>query len=402
MKNEQKFILECLHAFLGDYNIEKLKILYKSTDHQRLNLLIIRQNLEGFFYHLYLNKTFKTINIPADTIALWKKVAGKNSLANAINDGETFQIVSQLDENNIDYIYMKGLSTRRRCYDCDYLKCSTDIDIFIKKADYQKVKDILLSNGYEIPYGHYIKDFAVKIPFEEYEKRANEISFVKKQGKLHFIVDLQWDFTLSNEISIFHRLYRIDSFYKFDNTEEIEIEGHKIKVFPLESAFINLAFHFAFSHGFRRVQWLIDICQFVKKYEIKINFDLINKIASTNMKKILGIMLMLSREFDHRAEMGKEQKKIFCVDRLLPLEYSLYKSMVFKSNVTVLDKIALRLIKILLPYRMSDRFGVIKYLFFNTDSISQRLGPDNKTKNFLLPFSLFKLLISDIIRGKEY
>jgi len=51
MKNEQKFILECIHSFLGNYNVGKLKMLYESTNDQKLNLLISQQNLEGFLYH---------------------------------------------------------------------------------------------------------------------------------------------------------------------------------------------------------------------------------------------------------------------------------------------------------------------------------------------------------------
>ena len=402
MKNEQKFMLECIHTFLGNYNVGKLKMLYESTNDQKLNLLISQQNLGGFLYHLYLNKKFKTINIPADTIQLWKKVAGKNSLTNAINDKETFQIVSQLDENNIDYIYMKGLSTRRRCYNCDYLKYSTDIDIFIKKADYPKVKDILLARGYEIPYDHYIKDFAVKIPFEEYENLTFEISFLKRKNALKFIVDLQWDFTFFDKTSVFHRLYNINSIYQFKSTDEIEIDGYRLKVFPLEIELINISFHYVFNHGLKGIKWLIDICTFIKKYEIKIDFDYIIKIANTNLRKILGIMLMLSYEFSSKSKMDKEQKRLFCVDKLLPFEYRLYKSMVFKpDNNSVLSKLALRIVKILLPYKMRDRLRVINYFFFNTDSIGHRLDYGKKTKKFLLPFSLLKLFISDIIRRKE-
>jgi len=403
MKNEQKFILECIRAFLGDYNVGKLKMLYGSINEQKLNLFISQQNLEGFFYHLYLNKIFKTINIPVDTIQLWKKVAGKNSLANAINGRETFQIVSQLDENNIDYIYMKGLSTRRRCYNCDYIKCSIDIDIFIKKADYPKVKDILLSNGYEIPYTHYTEHIAVKIPFEEYENRAFEISFLKRKNALRFIVDLQWDFTFFDKSSVFHRLYNINSIYQFKYTDEIDIDGHRLKVFPLEIELINISFHYFFNHGLIGMQWLIDICTFIKKHETKIGFDHIIKITNTDLRKLLGIMLMLSCEFSSKPKMDKKQKKMFCVDRLLPFEYRIYKNMVSRpySN-SVLYSLTLRIVKILIPYRMRDRLCVFKYFIFNTDSIGHRLDPDKKTKKFLLPFSLFKLLISDIIRRKEH
>ncbi len=402
MKNEQKFIFECIHAFLGDYNIERLETLYQSTNHKKLNLLIINQNLEGFFYHLYLNKIFKAISIPNDTIQLWKKVAGKNSLSNAINDNETFKIVGQLVDHNIDYIYIKGLSTRYRCYADDYIKRSSDIDILIKKADYEKVKNILLSNGYEIPYNHYIKDFSVKISFKEYENRTYEISFLKRKDALRFIIDLQWDFTFFDKSSLFHRLYNINSLYQFDSINEIKIDGYSLKVFPLEIELINISFHFVFNHGFKGTQWLIDVCTFIKKHEIKIDFDHISKITNTNLRKLIGLMLMLSYEFDSKSKMDKEQKKLFCVDKLLPFEYRIYKSMLSRpNNNSVLSKLTLRIVKILLPYKIRDRLRVIKYFFFNTDSISHRLDRGKKIKNFLLPFSLIKLFISDILKKRD-
>ena len=69
---------------------------------------------------------------------------------------------------------------------------------------------------------------------------------------------------------------------------------------------------------------------------------------------------MLAYEFNYQRKMSKEQKKLFCVDKLLPFEYSFYKGMVFKLAGIVSNRIALRIIKILLPYKMSDRLHVIK------------------------------------------
>ena len=398
MKNEQKFIIECIKAFLGNYDAKRLQRLYRSTNKKKLNALISRQNLEGFFYHLYLNKFFNTINIPADTIQRLKKASGKNLLANTINDRETLKIVNQLTDNKIDYICMKGLSTRRRCYNNDYIKRSTDIDLFIKKVDYGKVKDILSVNGYEIPHNHYTKDFDVKIPFEEYEKRAYEISFVRKQNALKSIIDLQWGFSRA---SVFRELYKINSLYQFDSTDEIEVEGGKLRVFPIEVAFINMSFHYVFGHGLKGMHWLIEICLFIKKYETKMDFGLIYETADANLKKILGIILMLAYELNAKSTMSKRQKKLLCIDRLLPFEYSLYKSMAFKPKNSALYIVSLNIIKILLPYRMTDRLRVMKYLFFNTDSIRHRVDPGKKTMNILFPFLLLKLLIVDFIRIRK-
>jgi len=398
MKNEQKFIIECIRAFLGSYNAKRLKRLYRLTNNQELNALISQQNLEGLFYHLYLHNFFNTLALSTYTIQRLKKVSGRNLLANTINDRQTLKIANQLADNNIDYICMKGLSTRSRCYSNDYIKRSTDIDLFIKKVDYKKVKDILSVNGYEIPRNHYTTDFDVRIPFEEYEKRAYEISFVSKENALRSIIDLQWGFTRA---SLFRELYKINSLYQFDSTDEIEAAGGKVRVFPIEIAFINMSFHYAFGHGFKGIQWLIDICLFIKKFETEMDFGFINETADANLKKILGIILMLAYELNATTTMSRRRKKLFCLDRLLPFEYCLYKSMAFQPKSRALYIVSLNLIKILLPYKMSDRLRVIVYLFFNTDSIRHRVDPGKKTMNLLLPFLLLKLLIFDVIRIKK-
>ena len=360
MKTEQKFIAESIRAFLGHHSTKKLSRLFESIDVRKLNTIIARQNIAGYFYHLYLNKVFDSLNIPADTFEIWKIASGRNLIANELNNNEAIKIIKDLTKNKIDYIYIKGLSMRYRCYDEEYINSSVDIDFFIKKPDYSKVKNILLTRGYEIPIDYYVNKIAVKVPLEEFEKQEYEICFIKKQNALRFIVDLQWDFIGRDKALVFHRIYRLEPFYRFDIADEIEVEEYKIKVFPPEAEFVNMSFHYAFHHGFKGVKWLTDICLFIKKYESKIDFELIFKTADVNLKKIMGITLMLAYEFNYQTKMSKEQRRLFCVDKLLPFEYSFYKSMVFKLDGTISDRTALRIIKILLPYKMSDRLRVIK------------------------------------------
>jgi hypothetical protein len=399
--NEGRFITECIRVYSGNHDVQKLKRLYSSVDIKKLDRLITRQNIEGFFYHLYANNIFQTFNIPLEILSNWKKAAGRNTLINAFNDKEALWLTGLLNKNNIDYIYIKGLSTRIRCYNNDYIKYSVDIDLFIKKDDYGSIKNILLKNDYNIPRDHYIENVGIAITFEEFEKNEHEISFVKKQGPLTSIIDLQWDYIDSDRTSVFHDLYKINSFYRFDLTDEIEIEGAKIKVFDLETDLMNMAFHYAFHHSFRGIQWLIDICTFVRNHESEIGFESIYKNADENLKKILGIVLMLAYDFNSGKKLNRIQRKFFCIDRLLPFEYQYYKSMVFKPVSGISNSISLLVTKILLPYRSIDRVRAFKYMLFNPDSIGHRLEPNKKGKKIFLPFYLFKLLIFDIIRKRK-
>ena len=216
--NEGRFITECIRAYSGNHDVQKLKRLYGSVDIKKLDRLITRQNIEGFFYHLYANNVFQTFNIPQEMLSNWKKTAGRNTLINAFNDKEALWLTGLLNKNNIDYIYIKGLSTRMRCYDNDYIKYSVDIDLFIKKDDYGRVKNILLKNDYNIPRDHYMENVGIAITFEEFEKNEHEISFVKKQGPLTSIIDLQWDYIDSyNKIVIMLLFFKTSKFYPLMN-----------------------------------------------------------------------------------------------------------------------------------------------------------------------------------------
>ncbi len=246
-----------------------------------------------------------------------------------------------------------------------------------------------------------MENVGITISFEKFEKNAHEISFVKKQGSLTSIIDLQWDYIDSDRTSVFHDIYRINSFYRFDSTDKIETGGVKIKVLDLETDLLNMAFHYAFHHSFRGIQWLIDICSFVRNHESIIDFGSITKNADANLKKILGIILMLAYEFNSGKKLDGTYRKSLCVDRLLPFEYRYYRSMVFKPVSGVSNSISLLVTKILLPYRLIDRMKVFKYMFFNPDSIAHRLGSNTSGKKIFLPFYLLKLLIFDIIRKRR-
>ena len=122
--NEKKFITECIRTYSGNINTGRIEKLYRSVNLRKLDEIIIQQNIAGFFYHLYTNNIFQKLNIPPEMTRLWKETAGKNSIMNEVNDKEALWLAGILNKNNIDYIYLKGLSTRMRCYNNDYIKCT--------------------------------------------------------------------------------------------------------------------------------------------------------------------------------------------------------------------------------------------------------------------------------------
>jgi hypothetical protein len=394
---EKRFIYQCIKAYLGDRDPQGLRHLYQRCRIRKLQHIITGQNIGGFFFHLYKLGIFEGMDIPEDILEDWKMIAGRNSIINSINDREALWFTDRLNREGIDYIYLKGLATRKRCYDNDHIKYSEDIDVFIKRADYERVKSILIENGYAIPRDHYIDNIGIAIPFEEFEKGEHEISFVRSRGKIKTTIDLQWDYVDADRMSIFHSLYDINSLYDFEETDTIEIDGLSMKVFHTGTDLLNMAFHYGFHHGFRGLQWLIDICSFVNNNIGGISIE--DRFADTgkDLRKVLGIVLLMAYGLNG-ISMNDGLKRFLGVDRLLPFEYRYYRSMAFKPVAGISNSISLLVTKVLLPSSIRDRLRALRYMLFDPGSIKHRLDAGSNVKGITLPFYLLKLLIYDIWR----
>ena len=371
MEIEKKFIIEALKVFLGKSDRSALNKLYKYIDIKSLEKLVSQYGIAGIFFNMYIEKIFNGIILPLDFIDFLKRSAGKNSLINSIFESEIIRLTKRLKENNIDYFYMKGASTRKRCFDNDYATKSADIDFFIKHKDYGKVKEILISEGYEVPMNYYNKvvDYTT---FYEFEKKEGEICFTRKEGTFEYIVDLQWDLINHDKTDIFHSIYDLEKFYDFDKKDFILFGSEKVDVFPIELEFVNMSFHYAFHRGFNGIKWFVELCLFIKRYGEIINFEYILSKADNNSKKILGIILKLVYNFNCDKKLERNKDKLFCIDRMLPFEYMIYKNMTTKVMDIKTWIRALKLVKILLPYSKLDGFNIIKEnIFFSFKKINK-------------------------------
>lgn len=359
MNNETKFLVESIRTFLGSSDGTTLPQIFKSVNIKKLKQLVFNHDIGGLFYNMYIDNIFGKCLFGQDIIDFLKNISGRNALINSVHQNEIIRLAELFEKNNIDYFYMKGFSTRIRCNVNDYVNSSNDFDFLIKNKDYENAKMLLIKDGYKIPYEHY-KKISNSIPFHEYEKNEGEISFIKKENNFQYIVDLQWDLINHDRTSFFHKLYDMEKFYNFEKKDFITLGTKKINVFPIELELINMSFHYAFHHGFNGIKWLVGICLFLRNYESEIDFDYILQNADYNLKKILGIILMLAYDYNYKKELSIKQKKVFCVDRLLPFEYPFYRNITTGLlNSKEIGKI-MRIVKIILPYKKKDSIKIFR------------------------------------------
>lgn len=397
MNREEKFIKECLSAYLGKTDLHKLSNLSHRINENKLAAIISNHNLGGLFHHLISTGCFEEITFSPKLISNWKKAAWKNTFVNSLNDTEASILAKELDNNKINYAYIKG-AVCRKYYENDYIRSSVDIDLFIDKKDYLKTKEIFLNNKYEIPVEYYM-NADIKLDLSEFEKHTKEISFVKKIGQTQYITDLQWDFIGFEKSSLFQRIYEINDLFLTCNSDIIQINNYLVKTLTPDKELYIMAFHYCFHHGFRGLKWLLDICTYINLSGMTTQ-DMVSGLSESG-SKIIGISVMLANELSGNPQLSKTTKKILHVDKLLPFEYLFYKSMLFKIHQGVFASITSRILKMLLPYRFKDKVRATNYLIFNSSSLFHRIDLEKPKRRLLHPFSLIKIIISDAFRHRR-
>lgn len=88
------------------------------------------------------------------------------------------EIKDLLEKENIDFLFLKG-KTIAKYYDEEYLRQSADIDIYVNKDNFEKVKDLLIS----------------KLNYKLLNKSSNELSLIKDKQ----IVDIHNLFSNFND-----------------------------------------------------------------------------------------------------------------------------------------------------------------------------------------------------------
>lgn len=94
-----------------------------------------------------VNNTPEYLNLPMDIQTEWMQEAVLSTAHQIVQSKELFKICSLLDDENLKYIVLKGI-TCRRYYPNPNSRPSGDEDILIDWRDYKKCDELLKNNGY--------------------------------------------------------------------------------------------------------------------------------------------------------------------------------------------------------------------------------------------------------------
>lgn len=181
-----------------------------------------------------------------------------------------------LQQHNFKISVYKGHYLIDAIYNEKNIRTSTDIDILIEEKDLWKIKNLLLSLGYNLVIPEY------NLPEKKatiFKKIENEIAFFTPNGSL---VDLHF------------KLFKNPYYLKTTEWKTIETiyEGRKMQVLCMPNIFVYLIVH-GKKHDWSRLKWLLDIVQFYSIFKEEDWVEVDKIIIENDLQNVLYETLKL-------------------------------------------------------------------------------------------------------------
>lgn len=209
------------------------------------------------------------LSSPKQHIQISKEVGlrGRNNL---LILAELVHLSRYFMEQELPVIFYKGILLSKILFDDFTTRATSDIDIMIRSADFIKIREVLLSFGYEEVY-YYPESYP-----GYFLSLTRESAFRKQFAGGHYIyVELQWS-PLPKHYGL---PYNND--YFFGHTEQVMLTGESVNTLQLTQHLFMLMIHHGLSDLWRSLKHVFDIAIFINRYNDNINWEELYKMENT-------------------------------------------------------------------------------------------------------------------------
>jgi len=212
------------------------------------------------FHHLVENAAAFLNSLPANEVEpeLTEFLKAHSSFCiahrQAVNSG-FHNIVSTLNNNDIDFIIFKGIYLEKIVYPAETIRQYADHDLLVHPADLPRAEQLFMQQGFQLQDSLFNR-FAIEIC----QQRGYPRALVHQKARY-----LQIDLHTRLSIAPGPRFLDFDDCWL--NPLKVEIEGIQVKTLRPEPAFLHLCWHLL-KHSFCRLLWLQDLKFFLRKYEV--------------------------------------------------------------------------------------------------------------------------------------
>jgi len=224
-------------------------------------------------------------------------------------------IADSLHQNGIPFIIIKGPTIAYELYDPVEVRPYGDLDLLIRSQNYNRVKSILLRQGFELAD-----------PANEAHRRQywNSVDFYHTKNR-NIAVDLHWDTLMTS----WGRNFFTDQDI-WGNVRQLKFLQIYLPVLDPKILILHLCLHMAFHHQFGKLQTLCDLDLAIKKFETDIDWEqLLQIVSKMNIWKAVMYSMRLAKtlfetKLPKPIELGLKNKTIG--EHLFPFSYLVFRS----------------------------------------------------------------------------
>lgn len=254
---EDKLILGCSKINIGGEKSQALK----ETLHNNLNWDYVLENALKNGTSSLLYRNLGKINddgaVPGWVIKKLKDVYFDITAKNIVLLEELGKVLKKFDEDKISVIMLKGAALLENIYQDIGLRPMDDIDILIRKEQFQEIDKCLRELGYFSPDNW--SDYMDISP----SQYLNSILYIKGQGKISIILHLHWH--IINTIVPVYSYGTIDMDRFWKEARQVTIAGVKSLVMAPHHLLIHLSEHIL-KHSYDRSILFCDIFEVINCY----------------------------------------------------------------------------------------------------------------------------------------
>ncbi len=363
---EIALLLSCSRVIINPKHADRVKELSRNNiDWNYLLSLAGRHGLIPLLFH-HLNSICPEA-VPGEILSRLETHFNANLGYNRFLTGELLKLLNLFENHGIPTIPFKGPVLASLVYGDIGLREFSDLDILIDKKDFNKAKDLLLSNGYSPVYRLNRVQEASSIRLR--------CQYLFRQPKTGVNLEIFWEFGpkgLSFPVNLRHLWTRLErqSFF-----------GNEILAFSPEDLLHILCFH-GYKHGWERLGWVYDVSGLIQIHQ-EMDWEwVIEQAHRLGSERILFLGLYLAKNLLEVTLPGKVCQQIKSDTKIEMLAHKVYKQLYKKNNnlLGILEKSLFHLRSI------KTFWGQVLYCYFSM--IPPRFGDFLFLK---LPCSLFFL-----------
>ncbi|MBO9573061.1 MAG: nucleotidyltransferase family protein, partial [Chitinophagaceae bacterium] len=278
-------LLLCCRVHFNTETLEKLQqfIDNNPVDWDEVQYLLAYHRIEPIIYAVLEGAV-----LPAQTTAQIKQqrlFLISRSFKHAL---ETERIISLLNENNIRCIPYKGIVFSKQFYGDVVSRDSSDIDLVIEPADFEKVMVLMQQLGYSFEHQleyNYFKDAIFNrkkdLCFNRYNNESRE-----------FHVEFHWK--INENLS---RIKKQANALLYNSDRKEVLIRNSVEMLNNNAHFLAVFIHHSINDAFSIFRNIVDICQLSKNAPSNADISYMeNVISQLQLNKAVGICRYLSKE----------------------------------------------------------------------------------------------------------